>query len=85
MSLRARWEEMGGLTGGDRAPRRRRRPEEAERALMLMTERYLLDAFDRPSDAPSPERTEAIFGALETVWVSTLYGTDARSSERTGR
>lgn len=53
-------------------------PEETARALVLMTERYLLDAFGRPQDPPSLERTEAVFGALETVWVRTLYGTDAR-------
>ncbi len=49
-------------------------PEETARALVLMTERYLLDAFGRPADRPSPERTEAILGALEKVWVRTLYG-----------
>ncbi len=49
-------------------------PEETARALVLMTERYLLDAFGRPSDPPSFERTEAVFGALETIWVRTLYG-----------
>ncbi len=53
-------------------------PEETARALVLMTERYLLDAFGRPQDPPSFERTEAVFGALETVWVRTLYGTDVR-------
>jgi AcrR family transcriptional regulator len=49
-------------------------PEETARALVLMTERYLLDAFGSPKDRPSPERTEAILGALENVWVRTLYG-----------
>lgn len=49
-------------------------PEETARALVLMTERYLLDAFGDPVDRPSPERTEAVFGALEKVWVRTLYG-----------
>jgi TetR/AcrR family transcriptional regulator, ethionamide resistance regulator len=49
-------------------------PEETARALVLMTESYLLDAFGRPADRPSPERTEVILGALEQVWVRTLYG-----------
>ncbi len=49
-------------------------PEETARALVLMTERYLLDAFGNPSDRPSPERTDAILAALEKVWVRTLYG-----------
>ena len=49
-------------------------PEETARALVLMTERYLLDAFGNPLDRPSPERTDAILAALEKVWVRTLYG-----------
>jgi AcrR family transcriptional regulator len=49
-------------------------PEETARALVFMTERYLLDVFGRPADRPSPKRTEAVFGALEKVWVRTLYG-----------
>jgi TetR/AcrR family transcriptional regulator, ethionamide resistance regulator len=49
-------------------------PEETARALVLMTERYLLDAFGRPADRPSPEGTEMILGALEQVWIRTLYG-----------
>ena len=49
-------------------------PEETARALVLMTERYLIDAFGNPKDPPSPERTGAILGALERVWVRTLYG-----------
>ena len=49
-------------------------PDETARALVLMTERYLLDAFGNPSDRPSPERTDAILAALEKVWVRTLYG-----------
>ena len=50
-------------------------PEETARALVLMTERYLIDAFGRP-----PEQTRRNHGAvvrtLETVWTSTLYGSD---------
>ena len=49
-------------------------PEETARALVLMTERYLLDAFGRPSVKPSPEKTAAVIGAVENVWVRTLYG-----------
>ena len=49
-------------------------PEETARALVLMTERYLLDAFGRPSARPSREKTTAVVGALEAVWVRVLYG-----------
>ena len=53
-------------------------PKETARALVLMTERYLLDAFGRPEGSlegrPSPERVAAVVGALEKVWVRTLYG-----------
>ena len=49
-------------------------PEETARALVLMTERYLLDAFGRPEGRPSPEKEAAVVGALEKVWVRTLYG-----------
>lgn len=48
-------------------------PEEAARALVLMTERYLIDAYG----GPSRERTEgheAVVRTLQAVWVSTLYG-----------
>jgi AcrR family transcriptional regulator len=49
-------------------------PEETARALVLMTERYLLDAFGRPERHPSGEESEAIFVTLEGIWVRTLYG-----------
>ena len=49
-------------------------PEETARALVLMTERYLLDAFGNPLDRPDQERTDAMLAALEKVWVRTLYG-----------
>ena len=49
-------------------------PEQAARALVLMTERYLLDAFGRTETHPSPMETEAIFDTLEGIWVRTLYG-----------
>jgi AcrR family transcriptional regulator len=51
-------------------------PEETARALVLMTERYLLDAFGRPSDRPSGARKAAVVGTLEDVWVRTLYGSE---------
>lgn len=49
-------------------------PEEAARALVLMTEGYLIDAFGDPSDRPSPERVHAVVATLQTVWLQTLYG-----------
>ncbi len=49
-------------------------PEETARALVLMTERYLLDAFGRPEGRPSRAEVAAVVGALEKVWVRTLYG-----------
>ena len=49
-------------------------PEETARALVLMTERYLLDAFGRPERRPSREESAAVFATLEEIWVRTLYG-----------
>ena len=49
-------------------------PEQTARALVLMTERYLLDTFGRPERHPSRLEEEAVFGTLEEVWVRTLYG-----------
>ena len=49
-------------------------PEQTARALVLMTERYLLDAFGRPEKRPSRRETEAILTTVEEVWVRTLYG-----------
>ena len=60
-------------------------PEETARALVLMTERYLLDAFGNPLERPDSDRTDAILAALEKVWVRTLYGERPESSEPTGR
>lgn len=51
-------------------------PQETARALVLMTERYLLDAFGNPAERPSPEKTAAVVRTLETVWIKTLYGTE---------
>ena len=52
-------------------------PEDTARALVLMTERYLLDAFGRPEGRPSRDKTAAVVGVLEKVWVRTLYGPEA--------
>jgi hypothetical protein len=52
-------------------------PEETARALVLMTERYLFDAFGCPEGRPSREKTAAVVGTLETVWVRTLYEPEA--------
>ena len=49
-------------------------PEETARALVLMTERYLLDAFGKPEECTSREKTGAVVEALVSVWVRTLYG-----------
>jgi len=49
-------------------------PQEAARALVLMTERYLLDAFGRPERRPSRREREAVLATLEEIWVRTLYG-----------
>jgi AcrR family transcriptional regulator len=49
-------------------------PDQTARALVLMTERYLLDTFGRPERHPSRRETEAVFQTLEEVWVRTLYG-----------
>jgi TetR/AcrR family transcriptional regulator, ethionamide resistance regulator len=57
-----------GVTPGDLDP------GQTARALVLMTERYLLDTFGRPEKRPSRRETEAVFGTLEAVWVRTLYG-----------
>lgn len=48
-------------------------PAETARALVLLTEHYLLDAFGDPSNRPSTERIAAVVGTLEAVWLSTLY------------
>ena len=46
-------------------------PSETARALVLMTERYLIDAYGRPSKGRD---RDAVAKTLETVWISTLYG-----------
>ncbi len=57
-----------GVTPGDTDP------YQTARALVLMTERYLLDAFGSPERQPSRGEMETVFGTLEAVWVRTLYG-----------
>ena len=42
-----------------------------------MAERYLFDAFGCPEGRPSREKTAAVVGTLETVWVRTLYEPEA--------
>ena len=49
-------------------------PEETARALVLMTERYLLDAFGHPERRPSDEESVLVLCTLEGIWVRTLYG-----------
>jgi TetR/AcrR family transcriptional regulator, ethionamide resistance regulator len=49
-------------------------PQETARALVLMTERYMLDAFGRPEGRPSRAKTAAVVDTLERVWLETLYG-----------
>jgi AcrR family transcriptional regulator len=51
-------------------------PGETARALVLMTERYLLDAFGRPEQRLSRREREAVFGTVEEIWVRTLYRPD---------
>ena len=60
-------------------------PEETARALVLMTERYLLDAFGNPSQRPSPQKTAAVVGTLQVVWLKTLYGAKTESSGQAER
>lgn len=58
---------QSGLSPGDLDP------ERTARALVLMTERYLLDAFGQPSSRPSDDERTAVANALAKVWLRTLY------------
>ena len=49
-------------------------PEETAGALVLMTERYLIDAYGRPRGRRSRDE---ILQTLETVWIGTLYGVES--------
>ncbi len=48
-------------------------PGETARALVFMTERYLIDAYGRPVAGP-PRDNAAVVRTLEAIWVRTLYG-----------
>jgi hypothetical protein len=48
-------------------------PGETARALVFMTERYLIDAFGRPAEERTRDRV-AVIRTLGAVWVATLYG-----------
>ena len=50
-------------------------PEETARALVLMTERYMLDAFGNPSERLSQDRIVTTVNTLQVVWLNTLYTT----------
>lgn len=52
-------------------------PDETARALVLMTERYLLDAFGQPQARPSEERIAAVVRTLERIWIQTLYRSES--------
>ena len=54
-------------------------PEEVARALVMTTERYLIDAYGRPAGARTRD-TAAVVRTLQTVWTMTLYGTTGASS-----
>ncbi len=45
-------------------------PSETARALVFMTERYLIDAYG----TPRANNTDAVVRTLATVWIRTLYG-----------
>jgi TetR/AcrR family transcriptional regulator, ethionamide resistance regulator len=55
-------------------------PEETARALVLMTKRYLLDAFGRPEGRPPRDKTADVVGVLEKVWSG--LSTDPRRERR---
>ena len=48
-------------------------PMETARALVFMTERYLIDAYG----TPRANNTDAVVRTLQKVWSSTLYGPEA--------
>ncbi len=48
-------------------------PRETARALVFMTERYLIDAYG----TPRANNTDAVVRTLQKVWSSTLYGPEA--------
>ena len=48
-------------------------PRETARALVFMTERYLIDTYG----TPRANNTDAVVRTLQKVWSSTLYGPEA--------
>ena len=48
-------------------------PMETSRALVFMTERYLIDAYG----TPRANDADAVVRTLQKVWISTLYGPEA--------
>ena len=48
-------------------------PQETARALVMMTERYLIDAYGRPA-GERPRDNAAVVRTLQAVWARTLYG-----------
>ncbi len=48
-------------------------PDQTARALVLLTERYLLDTFGTPDRHPSRRESEVVFGTLEAIWMRALY------------
>ena len=58
-------------------------PRETARALVFMTERYLLDAYGT-SPPHRADASEAVVRTLVAVWTSTLYGPTTQPEERPG-
>ena len=56
-------------------------PKETARALVLLTERYILDAFGRPENHPSPGKSAAVIDTLVGVWEAALYGAKDQTYE----
>ena len=58
-------------------------PRETARALVFMTERYLIDAYGTSSPSKG-DAGDAVVRTLEAVWTSTLYGPTTEAGERAG-
>ncbi|CAA9476073.1 MAG: hypothetical protein AVDCRST_MAG05-942 [uncultured Rubrobacteraceae bacterium] len=58
-------------------------PHETARALVLMTERYLIDAHGGSPPHRSDD-AEAVVRTLVAIWTSTLYGRATHPEERSG-
>jgi TetR/AcrR family transcriptional regulator, ethionamide resistance regulator len=60
-------------------------PGETARALVLMTERYLIDAYGDPAGRSTRDNA-AVVRTLQKIWLETLYGTaDGSSMDPKGR